>query len=169
MVSNFSPFPPLSKKHDRSNRRFIELFLVNDEMNDSQIPSAKLYNDKLNVKEMSSFSGWKLLSLHPPIPAFLSLSLPASFVKTWCFQRYYFYLLGPFNRAAINPVDVEIILKCKCRNTGNEANPFCPTVHGALFLLHESHFLCCMSYGLSFARWRYASEKWNRGKQGPVG
>ena len=67
--------------------------------------------------------------------------------------------------AAINPVDVEIIAKCKCRNTGNEVNPFCHRGPAFFSCLVQPLFVY-MSYGLSFtalARWMPA--RWNRVEQ----
>lgn len=74
-------------------------------MNDSRIPS-KLYNDKLNVKEMSSFSGWKLLSLHPPIPASLSLCPPV-LLKLGVFKGITFIYSAPL----IEPLLILLTLK----------------------------------------------------------
>lgn len=124
MVSSFplslSLFLPLRKMIDQIDISSSYYFENIRTIRKSYI--AKLYNDKLNVKcERDELVFWLEIIT---APARSCLRLP--FVKTSCFQKYYFYLLGPFNRAAINPVDVEIILKCKCGNTGNEANPFCP-------------------------------------------
>lgn len=83
-------------------------------------------------------------------------------LKVRVFKKNYFYLPNLFNRPGINPVDVEIIVKCKCRNSGNEANPFCTDPRSflapwATFCMHELRF--------KFHRGEDMLLRWNQEKQ----